>query len=490
MSGPTNFLIRQSKTLAEQDWAWQTRPEIRDIAPGSLLSISATSTANTDGTSNSTHKATPLVELDGIPAPQVVYRADGTTVTLPDAHGVIYYKDDAKTVKAEKVENLAPGEKLKLTAAPELGYRFKLGTFSYEDQVRTIQAPVTPQKPGFDPKTGELTITEQTGVEYTIADHKAVSQKVAPGASVTVQAKPAADYVFATGADKEWTFTADKATKPLELTVHYKRTDAAYNGYKLHSWLNEKDAPEDTAFDGQDPATATRTLSDVTDAEKLGVIVYKLADNGKDWIKNTEPDVFVDLAQAKDGKLEIWIRQSDPKVYYSLQDMKDRVTKPETKEVAGEWADVAFNLDTRKVSQERSVTTTEYVWSDKTWSYEPVASTKKETQTRDLTEAEAKARTLLPGTTVAPGEWTDISFDVAKREVIQERDVLTTKYAWSSEKWTYVPTSSTSKETQTRPMTSDEAKDRTPSPPTRCSRASGQSRRWTRKRRPSPSPAT
>lgn len=74
---------------------------------------------------------------------------------------------------------------------------------------------VVPAMPAFDSGTGELTITDQTGVVYKNADTDAVINAagspymVASGATYHVQASPASGYYFGTSEDDSWSFTAD-----------------------------------------------------------------------------------------------------------------------------------------------------------------------------------------------------------------------------------------------------------------------------------------
>lgn len=73
---------------------------------------------------------------------------------------------------------------------------------------------VTPVVPTFDPATGELTITNTTGVIYkhgaTTVNAAGSPYTVDPGDTWTITATPASSsYYFATSDDDEWDFTAD-----------------------------------------------------------------------------------------------------------------------------------------------------------------------------------------------------------------------------------------------------------------------------------------
>lgn len=73
---------------------------------------------------------------------------------------------------------------------------------------------VIPAEPAFDPETGALTITNQTGVVYKNGAGVTINAagspySVTPGQTYTVKATPATGYYFATSDDDEWAFTAD-----------------------------------------------------------------------------------------------------------------------------------------------------------------------------------------------------------------------------------------------------------------------------------------
>jgi hypothetical protein len=73
---------------------------------------------------------------------------------------------------------------------------------------------VVPGVPAFNPATGALTITNQTGVVYkngagVVINAAGSPYTVASGDTYTVVATPASGYYFATSNDDEWDFTAD-----------------------------------------------------------------------------------------------------------------------------------------------------------------------------------------------------------------------------------------------------------------------------------------
>lgn len=76
-----------------------------------------------------------------------------------------------------------------------------------------VNALVTPAMPAFDPETGALTITDQTGVIYkhgaTVINNAGSPYTVPAAGTWVVDAVPAAGYAFPTSDDDQWTFTAD-----------------------------------------------------------------------------------------------------------------------------------------------------------------------------------------------------------------------------------------------------------------------------------------
>jgi len=75
---------------------------------------------------------------------------------------------------------------------------------------------VDPNTPDFDPVTGELDITDQTGVVYRRADTNAVINAAGSPYTITeeqspfkVLAEPAAGYYFANNVDDEWNFSTE-----------------------------------------------------------------------------------------------------------------------------------------------------------------------------------------------------------------------------------------------------------------------------------------
>ncbi len=76
-------------------------------------------------------------------------------------------------------------------------------------------ALVVPTEPTFDAETGELTITDTTGVVYThvgvgVINNAGSPYLLDPGESWTVKATPASNaYYLEDNVDDEWTFTAD-----------------------------------------------------------------------------------------------------------------------------------------------------------------------------------------------------------------------------------------------------------------------------------------
>ena len=90
----------------------------------------------------------------------------------------------------------------------------KLKSAMVVKKVASTDVLVAPVKPTFNPETGELTITDVTGVVYkdegdVVKTAAGSPYTIASGASTTITATPDTNYYFATSEDDSWTFTAD-----------------------------------------------------------------------------------------------------------------------------------------------------------------------------------------------------------------------------------------------------------------------------------------
>jgi pullulanase len=107
----------------------------------------------------------------------------------------------------------------------------------------------------------------------------------------------------------------------INLTVHYQRPNADYQGWNLWLWKNLS-GPGDVdvnvngvEFNSSDDfgKIAKISISGMDKFENIGIIVRKGAWESKD----IEADRFI--TQFKDdGSAEIWLRKGDPSIYYSL----------------------------------------------------------------------------------------------------------------------------------------------------------------------------
>ncbi|MGJ9460981.1 Ig-like domain-containing protein [Actinotignum sp. GS-2025g] len=147
-----------------------------------------------------------------------------------------------------------------------------------------------------------------------------------------------------------------------------------------------------------------------------------------------------------------------------------RTPAPEPVVTEGEWTDAtdssAKNCDTKQVTQTRTVTTTPFKWdaAGKQWVADPDhATTRTETQTRDMSDEELQVCTPKPADDVKTAEWVDSTDAGAKncatKQVSQTRTKTTTPYKWDTATKTWVLDTDKVKvesETQTRPMNDTE----------------------------------
>ncbi|MGJ9620323.1 Ig-like domain-containing protein [Actinotignum sp. GS-2025c] len=163
-----------------------------------------------------------------------------------------------------------------------------------------------------------------------------------------------------------------------------------------------------------------------------------------------------------DGKVEL--TEATPiSVYVRDPAPEDTVTE-------SAWEDAtdqnAKNCDTKQVTQTRTVTMTPHKWdpAGKQWVADPDhATTKTETQTRDMTDSELQVCTPKPADKVDTAEWVDQDGADAKncaaKTVTQTRSKTTTPYKWDTVTKTWVLDADKVKvesETQTRPMNDTE----------------------------------
>lgn len=130
------------------------------------------------------------------------------------------------------------------------------------------------------------------------------------------------------------TAEAKPVQNPEKLTIqfHYFRPDGNYQGWSLWLW---KDDEAGTQYDfSEEPESVTGvvakvTLSDVTEESRIGFLV-KL----NDWEqKDVSEDRYVELSEAKAGKLDVYLQSGDPVIRYSEEE-----AKPKSRIVYAKWS--------------------------------------------------------------------------------------------------------------------------------------------------------
>ncbi|WIM08641.1 DUF3372 domain-containing protein [Trueperella bernardiae] len=182
---------------------------------------------------------------------------------------------------------------------------------------------VTPEVPVLDMATGVVTIPSVTGVDYKVGEDVVQdSVNVEPGQTITVTAVAKEGYVLAEGAPASWEFSMPAL--PTQVT------------------------PEDPAFDQDSGVITIPTVEGV---------VYKVGDREVTGTVEVKPGQTVTVtAVAADG----YVLAADAETSWEFE--LERPAQPEVKVEYSEWKDTTPNIEDRTFNQERTVTTTEFVW--------------------------------------------------------------------------------------------------------------------------------
>ena len=291
-----------------------------------------------------------------------------------------------------------------------------------EDQTPEVITVTDVEAPYYAATSEGVIIPTTEGVEYLV-DGEVVTGTVPvkPGQSVTVTARALEGYEIADGVTTSWDISVDRPAQP-EAVVEYG------------DWVDGEANVEERTVNQTREVTTTEY---VWNAETL------------EWEKG-EPVVTTETQTRA----------------MTSDEVRDATPKPEADVEYGDWQDTAANIGDRTFTQERTVTTTDWVWNSEelVWEKgEPVVTT--ETQTRAMTADEIRAYTPQPEAIIQYGEWTDTTVNLEDRTVNQTREVTTTVYVWNTkdlvwEKGEPVVTT----ETQTRAMTPEEILAVTPQP--------------------------
>lgn len=103
--------------------------------------------------------------------------------------------------------------------------------------------------------------------------------------------------------------------EPLTLEIHYIRYDENYEGWNLWLWQEGQEGQEgqEYSFRADEKGVFTEvTLYHVEESTRVGLLVRK-----GDWEeKDIAEDRFLDLSQAKDGRLVVWLWQGENSISY------------------------------------------------------------------------------------------------------------------------------------------------------------------------------
>ena len=98
----------------------------------------------------------------------------------------------------------------------------------------------------------------------------------------------------------------------LTLEVHYIRYNGDYEGWNLWLWTDKQAGQSYSFAPCEDGVMAQIRLEQIDDESQIGILVRK-----GDWEqKDIDEDRFLDISQAKDGKLSLWIWQGESTLHY------------------------------------------------------------------------------------------------------------------------------------------------------------------------------
>lgn len=102
----------------------------------------------------------------------------------------------------------------------------------------------------------------------------------------------------------------------LTLEVHYIRYNGDYEGWNLWLWTDTQAGQSYSFAPCEDGVMAQIRLEQIDDESQIGILVRK-----GDWEqKDIDEDRFLDISQAKDGKLSLWIWQGENTLHYEKEE--------------------------------------------------------------------------------------------------------------------------------------------------------------------------
>lgn len=107
----------------------------------------------------------------------------------------------------------------------------------------------------------------------------------------------------------------------LTLEVHYIRYNEDYGGWDLWLWTDTQEGRSYPFEVCEDGVLAQIRLGQIDDTSQIGIIVRK----GNWEEKDVDEDRFLDISQAKDGKLSVWIWQGESTIHYEKVEADVRI---------------------------------------------------------------------------------------------------------------------------------------------------------------------
>jgi pullulanase len=114
-----------------------------------------------------------------------------------------------------------------------------------------------------------------------------------------------------------------KAATQLTVNIHYHRYAGDYEGWNIWSWVRGADGAS-FEFNGEDEfgRIASYQMEVEDDVTDLGFIVRHSTPSNAWDLKDTNNDRFMDLANVKDGVIDVYVVQDMANFGYSSDEMR------------------------------------------------------------------------------------------------------------------------------------------------------------------------
>lgn len=166
---------------------------------------------------------------------------------------------------------------------------------------------------------------------------------------------------------------AVSAADDLEVTVHYQRDNADYDGWNLWIWAEGKEGGQQDFTSTDEFGAISKFNMDASGVSKIGFIIRK----GEWEAKDTDGDRFIETSQAQDGKVEIYVLQGQAEFGYTEAEL----TAPRIRKATM----ISKNQIDFTLSQEAALTASDVTVMDSEGNTYAVASVKTDGKNGSLT---------------------------------------------------------------------------------------------------------